>query len=110
VFDAALPFALGMFIPIELNMPMLAGGAISWYVGSRSKDKELNAARVEKGTLIASGFIAGGALMGVVSAVLRFANVDMFMKPSPWTEPIAIIPYSAIIIYMIYASLKSKKE
>ena len=105
----ALPFALGMFIPLELNMPMLVGGAISWYVGSRSKDKELNAARVEKGTLIASGFIAGGALMGVVSAVLRFANVDMFMTPSPWTEPIAIIPYSAIIIYMIYASLKAKK-
>ena len=105
----ALPFALGMFIPLELNMPMLVGGAISWFVGSRSKDKELNAARVEKGTLIASGFIAGGALMGVVSAVLRFANVDMFMTPSPWTEPIAIIPYSAIIIYMIYASLKANK-
>ena len=106
----ALPFALGMFIPIELNMPMLVGGAIAWYVGSRSKDSELNAARSEKGTLIASGFIAGGALMGVVSAVLRFANVDMFMKPSPWTEPIAIIPYAAIIIYMVYAALKAKKE
>ena len=106
----ALPFALGMFIPLDLNLPMLVGGAISWYVGSRSKDKELNAARVEKGTLIASGFIAGGALMGVVSAVLRFADVDLFMEPSPWTEPIAIIPYSAIIIYMIYASKRAKKD
>ena len=106
----ALPFALGMFIPIDLNMPMLVGGAISWYVGSRSKDKELNAARVEKGTLIASGFIAGGALMGVVSAILRFAEIDMYMKPSPWTEPVAIIPYTAIIIYMVYAALKAKKE
>ena len=106
----ALPFALGMFIPIDLNMPMLVGGAISWYVGSRSKDKALNDARTEKGTLIASGFIAGGALMGVVSAILRFANVDVYMKPSPWTEPIAIIPYAAIIIYMIYAALKAKKE
>ena len=105
----ALPFALGMFIPIDLNMPMLIGGAISWYVGSRSKDKELNAERTEKGTLIASGFIAGGALMGVVSAILRFANVDMYIEPSPWTEPIAIIPYAAIIIYMIYAALKVKK-
>ena len=105
----ALPFALGMFIPIDLNMPMLIGGAISWFVGSRSKDKELNAERTEKGTLIASGFIAGGALMGVVSAILRFANVDMYMEPSPWTEPIAIIPYAAIIIYMIYAALKVKK-
>ena len=106
----ALPFALGMFIPLDLNMPMLIGGAISWYVGSRSKDKALNEARVEKGTLIASGFIAGGALMGVVSAILRFAEVDMYMKPSPWTEPVAIIPYTAIIVYMIYAALKAKKE
>ena len=105
----ALPFALGMFIPIDLNTPMLVGGAISWFVGSRSKDKALNEARTEKGTLIASGFIAGGALMGVVSVILRFAKVDAFMEPSPWTEPIAIIPYAAIIIYMIYAALKTKK-
>ncbi len=106
----ALPFALGMFIPMELNLPLLVGGAVAWYVGSRSKDQALNEARTEKGTLIASGFIAGGALMGVVSAILRFANIDLFMEPSPWTEPIAIIPYTAIILYVIYASLKAKKE
>ena len=106
----ALPFALGMFIPIDLNMPMLIGGAVSWFVGSRSKDKDLNAERVEKGTLIASGFIAGGALMGVVSAILRFADVDVYLAPSPWTEPIAIIPYTAIIVYMIYAALKTSKK
>ena len=79
-------------------------------MGSRSKDKALNEARTEKGTLIASGFIAGGALMGVVSAILRFANVDLFMKPSVWTEPIAIIPYAAIIIYMGWAALRTKKQ
>ena len=106
----ALPFALGMFIPMELNLPLLVGGAVAWYVGSRSKDQALNEARTEKGTLIASGFIAGGALMGVVSAILRFANIDLFMEPSPWTEPVAIIPYTAIILYVIYASLKAKKE
>ena len=89
---------------------MLVGGAISWYVGSRSNDKALNEARTEKGTLIASGFIAGGALMGVVSAILRFAEVDVYMKPSPWTEPIAIIPYAAIIIYMGWSALRAKKE
>lgn len=105
----ALAFALGMFIPIDLNMPMLIGGAISWFVSSRSKDKELNNARQEKGTLIASGFIAGGALMGVVSAILRYAQVDAFMEPSPWTEPVAIIPYVAIIGYIVYSSLKAKK-
>lgn len=106
----ALPFALGMFIPLDLNMPMLVGGAISWFVGSRSKDSGTNAARTEKGTLIASGFIAGGALLGVVSAILRFAKVDMFMEPSPWTEPVAIIPYAAIIAYMIFSSLRAKKN
>ena len=73
----ALAFALGMFIPIDLNTPMLVGGLISWFVGSRSKDKALNGARVEKGTLIASGFIAGGALMGVVSAILKIRRRGM---------------------------------
>src|SRR5574344_993593 len=75
----ALAFALGMFIPIDLNLPLLVGGAISWYVSTRSKDKALNEERLNKGTLIASGFIAGGALMGVVSALLKFFNVDWFM-------------------------------
>ena len=73
----ALAFALGMFIPLELNTPLLIGGLISWYVGSRSKDQALNSARLEKGTLLASGFIAGGALMGVVSAAMRFAGINL---------------------------------
>lgn len=105
----ALPFALGMFIPIDLNLPLLAGGAIAWYVQSRSNDQEVNTARFDKGTLIASGFIAGGALMGVVSAVLKFAGVDLWIPEGPWTEPVAIIPYIGIIVYMIAASLKAKK-
>ncbi len=106
----ALPFALGMFIPIDLNLPLLVGGAISWFVGSRSKDKDLNAARQDKGTLIASGFIAGGALMGVVSAILKFANIDLYLEQKPWMEPIALIPYILIIVYMIRSSLSAKKE
>ena len=108
----ALPFALGMFIPIELNLPLVIGGAISWYVGSRSTDKALNEARVNKGTLIASGFIAGGALMGVVSAVLKFANVDVFMTQwnARYGEAISIIPYILLIAYTIYASMKIEKK
>ena len=105
----ALPFALGMFIPLDLNMPMLIGGAVSWYVSTRSKNSAENEERAEKGTLIASGFIAGGALMGVVSAILRFANIDLYVEPSAWTEPIAIIPYAAIIIYMVASALRTKK-
>ena len=107
----ALAFCLGMFIPIDLNLPLLVGGAISWYVGSRSKDKAVNAARQEKGTLIASGFIAGGALMGVVSAILKFANVDWFLYG--WNvrfgEAVAIIPFLCLVAYMIYASMKKDK-
>lgn len=108
----ALAFSLGMFIPIDLNLPLLIGGAISWYVSSRSKDKEVNAARQDKGTLIASGFIAGGALMGVVSAILRFANVDWFLSGwnAQWGEALAIIPFIGIIVYMIKASMKTDKK
>lgn len=108
----ALAFALGMFIPIDLNLPLLVGGAISWFVSSRGKDKELNNSRQEKGTLIASGFIAGGALMGVVSAILKFAKVDLFMTTwnANWGEAVAIIPFAGIVAYMIFASLKTSKN
>jgi putative OPT family oligopeptide transporter len=108
----ALAFALGMFIPIDLNLPLLVGGAIAWFVSSRSKDKATNEARNEKGTLIASGFIAGGALMGVVSAILKFANVDWFLTDwnAKMAEPIAIIPYIGIIIYLIVSSMKAAQK
>ena len=109
----ALAFCLGMFIPIDLNLPLLLGGAISWYVSTRSKDAAVNTARQEKGTLIASGFIAGGALMGVVSAILKFAKVDWFMNAwntvapghvASGAEAIAILPLIAICAYMIIAA------
>jgi hypothetical protein len=73
----ALAFALGMFIPFELNIPLLVGGCISWYVSTRTKNSALNSARQEKGTLIASGFIAGGALMGVVSAAIKYVQTNL---------------------------------
>lgn len=109
----ALAFALGMFIPLELNTPLLIGGAISWYVGSRSKDQALNNARLEKGTLLSSGFIAGGALMGVVSAALRFAGVDLYQADwagSKGAEVLAIVMYLALMAYLTYSPLRAKKE
>ncbi|MFA6767128.1 MAG: oligopeptide transporter, OPT family [Parabacteroides sp.] len=109
----ALAFALGMFIPTQLNTPLLIGGAISWYVGSRSKDKALNNARIEKGTLLASGFIAGGALMGVVSAGLRFAGLNIINEEWFESNPaqiIALLVYIALIAYLAISSLKTKKE
>jgi uncharacterized oligopeptide transporter (OPT) family protein len=100
-----------MFIPIDLNLPLVVGGAIAWYVGSRSQDGKVNAARSEKGTLIASGFIAGGALMGVVSAILKFASVDLYLSDwaASYGEAVAIVPFVALIGYMIYASMKTEK-
>ncbi|MDD4990964.1 MAG: oligopeptide transporter, OPT family [Paludibacter sp.] len=109
----ALAFALGMFIPLELNTPLLVGGAISWYVSTRSNDKALNTARQEKGTLLASGFIAGGALMGVVSAALRFGGVDLMnvkWVESVGAEWLALVMYGAVIGYLVWDSLRVKAE
>ena len=108
----ALAFALGMFIPLELNTPLLIGGAISWYVGSRSTDQALNSARLERGTLLASGFIAGGALMGVVSAAMRFAGINLLN--TEWMESnaaggLAVVMYVILITYLAISSLKTKK-
>ena len=108
----ALAFALGMFIPMELNIPLLVGGAINWYVTSRSNDSELNRARNDKGTLIASGFIAGGALMGVVSAALRFAGISfdyVAWWDNNWSEVISLIMYILIIVWMVRSTLNAKK-
>ena len=107
----ALPFALGMFIPLELNLPLLVGGLINWYVTTRIKDAALNAERGEKCTLLASGFIAGGALMGVLSAGLRFGGINMVNEEwlaNPMSEAIAIVAYVMLIVYLIKASMKVK--
>ena len=108
----ALAFALGMFIPIDLNLPLLVGGAISWYVSTRSKDAKVNAARQDKGTLVASGFIAGGALMGVVSAILKFANVDLYLSSwnAQYGEAVAIVPYLSLIGFLIWTSMKTDRK
>ena len=103
----ALAFALGMFIPLELNTPLLVGGFINWYVTSRSKDAEVNKARGEKGTLIASGFIAGGALMGVVSALLRFSGVQFDYEEwwnNSWSEVLSLVAYALLILYFVWAT------
>ena len=105
----ALAFALGMFIPMELNVPLLIGGAVNWYVTTRSKDAEQNKARGEKGNLIASGFIAGGALMGVISALLRFGGVQ-FDYAQWWSNPLSelcsLAAYILLIAYFIRATKK----
>lgn len=108
----ALAFALGMFIPLNLNLPLLVGGAVQWYVSTRSKDKEVNQSRTEKGTLLASGLIAGGALLGVVSTGLKFIDIDMFnaaWQQNPWSEVLSLVAYLLLIGWLIRSSMKAKK-
>ncbi len=105
----ALAFCLGMFIPLHLNTPMLVGGAISWFVGSRSKDEALNNARRDRGTLIASGLIAGGALFGVFSALTRFAGFDGTIDmDTALNQALGLIVYIALIVYLICDSMRAK--
>lgn len=109
----ALAFSLGMFIPLELNTPLLVGGIIAWFVSTRSKDAALNQARRERGTLIASGFIAGGALMGVVSAMLRFGNINFVNETwfaSHTAETLGLGMFLVLCGYMIWETLRAKKE
>ena len=105
----ALAFALGMFIPLQLNLPLIVGGAINWFVGSRTKDEKLNNARIEKGTLLASGFIAGGALMGVASAALQFGGIkfdNSTWLANPSSELLSLACYLLLICYLIKATCK----
>ena len=111
----AIAFALGMFIPLELNTPLLVGGIVSWYVTTRSKNADINRERGEKGTLLASGFIAGGALMGVVSALLRFCDVhlvsDAWMESwlaNPLSEIASLAAYCCLIGYFVVATRVKK--
>ncbi|MBR5860124.1 MAG: oligopeptide transporter, OPT family [Bacteroidaceae bacterium] len=109
----ALAFALGMFIPLELNLPLLVGGLINWYVTSRSKDSAVNAQRGEKCTLLASGFIAGGALMGVVSAAMRFGGLELVNEKwieSSASELVSLVAYVLLIVYLVKASMKLEKK
>lgn len=108
-----LAFALGMYLPQEINTPLLVGGLISHFVSTRSKDEELNNARRERGTLIASGFIAGGALMGVVSMVLRASGFNWVMAKwavTPDAEILSFVMFCLLCLYTIWDSLRAKKD
>lgn len=109
---SALAFALGMFIPLQLNLPLIIGGAVNWYVNSRSTDKELNHKRNEKGTLLASGFIAGGALMGVVSAGMQFGGLNFVQESwtgSNYAQWLSLAMYVLLIVFLAKASMNVKK-
>jgi putative OPT family oligopeptide transporter len=106
----ALAFSLGMFIPMQLNAPLLVGGLISWFVSSRSKDEAVNTARQERGTLLASGFIAGGALLGVVSAGMRFFGFEYTCTfGETQLQTTGLIVYILLLSWFTWSCLKAKK-
>jgi putative OPT family oligopeptide transporter len=108
-----LAFALGMYIPQELNTPLLAGGLVAWWVSSRSKSEKLNNARMSRGTLIASGFIAGGSLFGVLGAFLKFGGLDWYntaWAESAGGEILAVVMFAALVGYTIWDSMRAKEE
>ncbi|MBQ5532645.1 MAG: OPT/YSL family transporter, partial [Bacteroidales bacterium] len=108
----ALAFSLGMFIPLQLNTPLLVGGLLSWFIGSRSKDEKLNKARKDKGTLLASGLLAGGAIMGVVSAIMKLCGAEVGMPESyvggSLFNVLAIVMFALLCIYLVWDSLRAK--
>ncbi|MDR3297088.1 MAG: oligopeptide transporter, OPT family [Prevotellaceae bacterium] len=105
----ALAFALGMFIPLDLNTPLLVGGLVNWFVTTRSKNAALNAARGERGTLVASGFIAGGALLGVLSAVLSYFKIDYVnaaWSSSHAAQMLGLVVYAGLVGYFVWESMR----
>lgn len=105
----ALPFCLGMFLPMSLNTPMLVGGAISWLVANSSKDEALNRARSDRGTLVASGLIAGGALFGVFAAITIMLGMEVPDNGGEFMPQIlGLVAYAAIIAYLYFDSRRAK--
>ena len=115
-----LAFALGMYIPQELNTPLLLGGIVAWWVTSRSKNEKLNNARFSRGTLIASGFIAGGALFGVFYAFLRFLDPFVHLGVMSWMntawaesangEISGLVAFIALVGYSLWETMRAKEE
>jgi len=112
-----LAFALGIYLPLQLNTPMLLGGTISLLVQRSTKDKDLSTKRQNRGILIASGFIAGGAIMGVFSTLIKFANqyvpiedaMRLSLGDKPAGEWLSLFMLVGICIYL-YIDAKRVKN
>ena len=115
-----LAFALGMYIPQELNVPLVFGGLVAWWVTSRSKNEKLNNARFSRGTLIASGFIAGGSLFGVLNAFLKFLDQQTPFGYAQWymgswaethnAEIVGLIMFVLLFSYTLWDAMRAKEE
>jgi hypothetical protein len=92
---------------------LIVGGLVAWWATSRSKDEKVNNARFSRGTLIASGFIAGGSLFGVIAAFLRFG--DFHLEISGWAETpgaelVGLGAFILLFVYMVVDTMRAKPE
>lgn len=109
-----LAFALGMFIPLPLNTPLVVGGLLNNWFSKSTKNDKLNTARVNRGILIASGFIAGAALFGVIGAFLLFFNINLdthlWEEGANGAQVVAIFAFIALLGYFVWESFRAKEN
>ena len=109
-----LAFAIGMYLPLQINTPLFIGGLISHFVAKSSKDPAVSDARVQRGTLLASGFIAGGAIMGVVGALVvlagwqRFIDLGIGEKYDALGQVLSILLFSGLCAFLYLDSKRAK--
>jgi putative OPT family oligopeptide transporter len=115
----SLVFALGMYLPLELNTPALVGGFLSHFLGKRSQRTggEPGKRIRERGVIIASGLMAGGALGGVLGAALRvfpFYREDLVKTPfysyDPVSQSVSALLFVGLCIYVWFGSLARARE
>ena len=107
-----------MFIPLPLNTPLVVGGLLNQWFNRSTKNAKLNNARHQRGILIASGFIAGAALFGVVGALVIFiTGRGDALDLKVWTDPsgvgaqvTALVAFVALIAFFVWESFKAKEE
>jgi putative OPT family oligopeptide transporter len=110
-----LAFALGMYLPLPLNTPLLVGGLVAHFISKSSKDEALVNARTQRGTLIASGFMAGASLFGVIGALLLFFKVKLYTivgswEANPLSEYLSIAMFAILVTYFVLDTLRAKKQ
>lgn len=106
-----LAFALGAYLPMEINLPLLVGGLISYLVQHGSIDESVNELRHSYGKIVASGFIAGGAIGSLISAVIHIAGINVFMKvweATPGATYLSILMYVLLSLFLYKSAMKKR--
>ncbi|MBK6735242.1 MAG: oligopeptide transporter, OPT family [bacterium] len=121
----ALAFALGMYLPLEVNTPVLVGGLIAWFV-TRNGTDEQKAKRNDRGTLMASGFVAGGAIMGVLAALIKYVGGNVagdnswsvaqalglhhWAEEMPLSATVTLLCFFGLAYYLYWGARRAAKD